>query len=261
MPTRKTRRPATIHPLIECVIFDLDDTLYDCFGQRVRLTHRFAAAAMVKAGLRADADVVYRARMKAFRDDPTLRHIDEIVCRRFGSNQKQDKERISEAARDAYFNCPVGKLTLFRGSRPLIHFFRKRGVRIFVVTFGEPKIQRAKVRALGLDDEPAIEGIYYADRAKAMTKDIALRQIQEKTGLAPGHILVVGDRPLSEIRAGKSLRMHTVRLKRGEFASQQPAGPEETADYEVRSISEVRGLPYLFGGKKTQPRIHANERE
>ncbi len=250
MPTTKTRRPATIHPLIECVIFDLDDTLYDCFGQRVRLTHRFAAAAMVKAGIRADAAAVYRARMKAFRDDPTLRHIDEIVCRRFGRNQKQDKERISEAARDAYFNCPVGKLTLFRGSRPLIHFLRKRGVRIFVVTFGEPKIQRAKVRALGLEDEPAIEAIYYADRAKAMTKDVALRQIQKKTGLPPGHILVVGDRPLSEIRAGKSLRMHTVRLKRGEFASQQPAGPEETADYEVRTISEVRGLPYLFGGKK-----------
>lgn len=250
MSSGKTHRPATAHPLIECVIFDLDDTLYDCFGQRVRLTHRFAAAAMVKAGLKADVEKVYRARMKAFRHDPTLRHIDDVVCRRFGGDQKDVQERISEAARDAYFNCPVGKLTLFRGSRPLIHFLRKRGVRIFVVTFGEPKIQRAKVRALGLEDEPAIEAIYYADRAKAMTKDIALRQIQEKTGLPPGHILVVGDRPLSEIRAGKSLRMHTIRLKRGEFRTQEPAGPQETADYEVKSISEVRGLPYLFGRQK-----------
>src|SRR5258708_22505206 len=112
MPTTKTRRPATIHPLIECVIFDLDDTLYDCFGQRVRLTHRFAAAAMVKAGITADAAAVYRARMKAFLDDPTLRHLHEIVCRRFWRNQKQDKERISEAARDAYFNCPVGNLAV-----------------------------------------------------------------------------------------------------------------------------------------------------
>ena len=246
MPTVKTHRPAA-HPLIECVIFDLDDTLYDCFGQRVRLTHRHAAAAMVKAGLRADVEAVYRARMKAFRDDPTLRHIDDVVCRRFGRDDKESRECISEASRDAYFNCPVGKLTLFRGSLPLIHDLRKRGVRIFVVTFGEPRIQRAKVRALGLESEPAIEAIYYADRSKAVTKDIALRQIKEKTRLPAGHILVVGDRPLSEIRAGKSLRMHTVRLRRGEFAAQHPAGPEETADYEVRSISEVRRLPYIFG--------------
>src|SRR4051812_24476939 len=29
-------------PLIRCVIFDLDDTLYDCFKQRVRVAHRHA---------------------------------------------------------------------------------------------------------------------------------------------------------------------------------------------------------------------------
>src|SRR5438105_4037398 len=26
---------------IGCVIFDLDDTLYDCFGQRIHVTHRY----------------------------------------------------------------------------------------------------------------------------------------------------------------------------------------------------------------------------
>jgi FMN phosphatase YigB (HAD superfamily) len=239
-------------PHIHCVIFDLDDTLYDCFGQRVRPSHRHAAEAMVRAGLKASVEAIYRARMKAFHHDPTLRHIDEVVCRQFGADgPEHDPERISRLARDAYFNLPVGNLKLFRGSLPLIHFLHHRGVRVFVVTFGEPEIQKAKVRVLGLENEPAVEHIYYADRAKALTKDIAFQKIQKKTGLPSGRILVVGDRPMSEIRAGKSLGMHTVRLKRGEFAAQKPEGPEEQPDYEVRRISEVKGLPFVFGKSKT----------
>jgi hypothetical protein len=61
---------------------------------------------------------------------------------------------------------------------------------------------------------------------------------------------------MSEIRAGKSLGMHTVRLKRGEFAAQEPAGPEEQPDFVVRGISEVRGLPYEFGNKNLATNLH-----
>src|SRR5437016_1514273 len=232
-------------PLIRCVIFDLDDTLYDCFGQRVPETHWHAAEAMVKAGLKASVKAVYRARMKAFRQDPMLRSIDAEVSRQFGAD---DLATISRMAHDAYFNCPVGKLTLFRGTRPLLRFLHRLGVRNFIVSFGEPKIQRAKMQALGLDDEPAVEEIFYADRDKVLTKEAAFRKIQEKVGLPVEQMLVVGDRPSSEIRAGKALGMHTVRLRRGEFALQEPIGKEEEPDYVVKEIGEVRRLAYRFGG-------------
>jgi FMN phosphatase YigB (HAD superfamily) len=229
-----------VRPLIGCVIFDLDDTLYDCFGQRVRVCHRNAARAMVKAGLRANVEAVYRARMRAFRQDPMLRHIDAEVCREF---QAADPEAISHASREAYFNCPVGKLTLFRGTLPLLRFLHSKRVHAFVVSFGEPKTQHAKVRALGLDDNPLIQGILYADRDKLVTKETAFRQIQKQVAIPSGQILVVGDRPMSEIRAGKELGMRTARIWRGEFASQQPQSQAEEADYVVRNISEIAKLP------------------
>ncbi|HEX7286595.1 MAG TPA: HAD family hydrolase, partial [Candidatus Angelobacter sp.] len=169
--------------MIRCVIFDLDDTLYDCFGQRVRPAHRHAAAAMVKAGLKATVEAVYRARMKAFRNDPMLRHIDPEVCRQFGA---EDVERISKAARDAYFNLPVGRLKLFRGTMPLLRFLHSRGVRVFIVSFGEPKIQKAKVKALGLEGRPAIDKIFYADRDKLLTKEAAFKKIQNDLALPAG---------------------------------------------------------------------------
>jgi FMN phosphatase YigB (HAD superfamily) len=250
---RNKKRQARRHvkPLIRCVIFDLDDTLYDCFGQRVRVAHRYAAQAMVAAGLKADPEAVYRARMRAFRTDPMLRHIDAEVSRHFGA---EDPEAVSRAAREAYFNCPVGKLTLFPGSLPLLRFLAKRGVRNFVVSFGEPKTQHAKVKALGLDRERSIEKIYFADRSNVLTKEAAFRKIQKRTRLTPGEILVVGDRPMREIRAGKELGMHTVRLRHGEFKSQMPVGPEEEPDHVIENISEVRKLPFIWGadalGKK-----------
>ena len=227
--------------LIRCVIFDLDDTLYDCLGQRVRPAHRHAAQAMVKAGLKADVDVVFRARMRAFQQDPMLHHIDAVVCREF---QAEDLEGITRAARDAYFTCPVGELKIFRGTRPLLRFLHSRGVKVFIVSFGEPEIQRAKVKALRLDLEPAIDKIFYADRDKLLTKEAAFKKIQHDVGLNASGILVVGDRPMREIRAGKELGMHTVRIRHGEFAAQEPRDKEEEPDYEVKNISEVKALPF-----------------
>ena len=241
----------TTKPIIRCVIFDLDDTLYDYFGQRMRAGHRHAAQAMVDAGLKASAEAVYRARMRAFRQDPMLRHIDAEVTRRFGAENPED---ISRVAREAYFNCPVGELTLFRGSLPLLRFLREHGVRTFIVSFGEPKIQHAKVKALGLDREPSIENIYYADRKNVLTKEAAFRKIQKKTGFPPREILVVGDRPAREIRAGRELGMRTVRLLHGEFKSQVPAAPEEKPDFAIGNISEVRELPFLWGDIETHHR-------
>lgn len=245
-------------PLIRCVIFDLDDTLYDCFGQRMRVAHRHAAQAMVEAGLNATAEAVYRARMRAFRHDPMLRYIDAEVLRHF---RAKNPETISAIAREAYFTCPVGELKLFAGSLPLLRFLAQRGVRNFIVSFGEPRIQRAKVKALGLHREPAIEKIYYADRENVLTKEAAFRRIQRKTGLKPGEMLVVGDRPAREIRAGRELGMHTVRLRHGEFKSQMPAGPEEEPDHVIRTIADVRKLPYDWGDTRSHHGVTEAQRK
>jgi FMN phosphatase YigB (HAD superfamily) len=242
-PSRAAQVNGSQGPIIRCVIFDLDDTLYDCLGQRVRVAHRYAAQAMVRAGLKAGEEAVYRARMRAFRSDPMLRYIDAEVCRRFSA---EDPEAISHAAREAYFNCPVGRLTLFPGTLPLLRHLNDRGVRSFIVSFGEPKTQHAKVASLGLDRHPHIARVLYADRDKLLTKEAAFRQIQQEAGLPAEEVLVVGDRPMSEIRAGNDLGMHTVRIRRGEFASQEPQCAEEEPDYVVGSISEVRGLAFRW---------------
>ena len=231
-------------PLITTVIFDLDDTLYDCFRQRVQLAHRHAAEAMVKAGVGATVSEVFKVRMAAFKKDPHLQFIDDAVCRRFKVANPQLAQMRSRAA---YFSTPVGKLTLFPASRRVLRTLARRGVRNFIVSFGDPETQHAKVRALGLEGEKSVKKIFYADTGKLMTKESIFQVIQKHQEKDPRRILVVGDRPSSEIKAGRSLGFHTVRLQHGEFATLEAVGAEETADRTIHSIAEVLKLPYRFG--------------
>ena len=45
---------------IKAVIFDLDDTLYDCTGSLIDASRKRAARAMVEAGLPCTEEEVYR---------------------------------------------------------------------------------------------------------------------------------------------------------------------------------------------------------
>jgi putative hydrolase of the HAD superfamily len=242
------RAQARARPLITTVIFDLDDTLYDCFRQRVRAAQMAAAVAMASAGLPASAKKIFQARMRAYKDDPQLTHIDEAVCEHFGV-PAGEREKLVRAARLAFFTLPVGKLTLFPGTLTVLRGLKKRGVRIFVVSFGDPETQRAKVAALGLDREPSIDHLFYADTSNIMTKEAFFRSILRHAERDPQRVLVVGDRPSSEIRAGNALGMHTARLRGGEFARLGAQGPEEQADFEISKIDAVLKLPFKFGQK------------
>jgi len=242
---RAGRRSAAVpRPLITVVLFDLDDTLYDCFGQRVVAAHRHASQALAAAGLPASADEILKLRLAALEADPRLEFVDLKVGRSLGV-PLTDAQR--ESAQAAYFSTPVGRLRLFPGALKLLRYLKRRRVRNFIASFGDPDTQRAKVAALGLDRESSVENIFYADRAQALTKEEVFRSILRSVESDPARVLVVGDRPASEIRAGKSLGMPTVRLRHGEFSRQEPESDAERADFEIRKIAALRKLPFHFG--------------
>ncbi len=240
----RPRSTGAPRPPITVVLFDLDDTLYDCLGQRVVAAHRNASRALAAAGLPASADEILKLRLSALEADPRLEFVDLEVGRQLGVPLSDTLRETSQAA---YFATPVGRLRLFPGALELLRYLRRRGVRNFIVSFGDPDTQRAKVAALRLDGESSVENIFYADRAQALTKEEVFRSILRSVESDPARVLVVGDRPASEIRAGKGLGMHTVRLRHGEFAVQEPESEVERADFEIRKITALRKLPFHFG--------------
>ena len=241
-------------PKISTIVFDLDDTLYDCYRQRVPEANRYACRQLLKAGLRRrggrrlTAESLLRLRRKLFRQDPDLETLDYRLCRSLGLEEAAAR-RLAQTGRHAYFSSPVGPLRLFADTLPTLCRLHVAGVRIFILTAGNRRIQQAKTRRLRLDRSPYIQRIFYTGLMRGRGKKDCLRQIIRMPG-AKKEILVVGDRPDSEIRAANALGLLTVRRRGGEFA-QRPAGSKiARADFSIRRLSELFGLPLEFVGSR-----------
>jgi HAD superfamily hydrolase (TIGR01662 family) len=66
----------------------------------------------------------------------------------------------------------------------------------------------------------------------------------EKAGCDPAESVMVGDRLNKDISGANRVGMHSVRIRQGIYADEEPLTLEEQPDYE---ISDIRDLPQLFG--------------
>ena len=236
-------------PRITTVVFDLDDTLYDCYRQRVLLAHRYACRKMLAAGLRRtlrrriSLQRLFKLRLQLFREERDLETLDRRLCARLGLRAPQ-AVRLARVGHKAYFTYPVGRLRLFPDARPTLLRLHRLGVRIFILTAGDLTIQRAKVRALGLDRLPLRKILYTGLRRGRGKRDYLRRVLRVEPD--PRRVLVVGDRQESEIRAARELGMWAVRRRGGEFARSQPEHRSERPHFTVRRLSQLFELRFLF---------------
>ncbi len=106
-----------------------------------------------------------------------------------------------------------------------------------LVTSGYHKWQAGKIEKLGiapLFHEVIIDAI--DDRSARKGKKEIFRDIMVRHNLVPSEICVVGDNPLSELRAGKELGMLTVQTLRPTVKR------TEEADHHIYHFAELREL-------------------
>jgi FMN phosphatase YigB (HAD superfamily) len=221
---------------VRAVVFDLDDTLYDCLGQCVGPAHREAAKAMVEAGAHATFDEVLEARLSLA--GLHVLDLDDAVAASFRATHPV---KVAEAGRRAFFERDPGPLTAFPFAAEVVRRVRAACPTV-LLSAGHPATQRKKVEALGLEgafDEVMLEaGIGRHD------KEEALRRWLSRGRLSAAEVLVVGDRADAEIAAAQRLGMQALRVRGGEFAGRPtPAGVPEAAD--VRGVLDYLGLPPL----------------
>ncbi|HXE75412.1 MAG TPA: HAD family hydrolase [Candidatus Xenobia bacterium] len=240
-------------PRITTVVFDLDDTLYDCFRQRVLEAHRYASRKLLEAGLNRHARrrLTLRSltalRLRLFREERNLDTLDRRLLARLKVGGQVGRH-LAHVGRDAYFSLPVRNLRLFPDTMPTLRRLHRLGVRIYIITAGHLRIQRAKTRILGLDRSPYVRRILYTGLTGGRGKKQRLRRLLRHEP-NPRRVLVVGDRPDSEIRAARELGMWAVRRVGGEFARARPARPAERARFHIRRVSQLFRLPFTFAGR------------
>ena len=221
-------------PRLRAVVFDLDDTLFDCLRQCVGPAHREAAKAMVEAGLKATTEEVLEARLALF-GVPAL-DLDDAVAATFRS---VNPVRVAEAGRRAFYEREPGPLEPFPFARDVVA--RVRAVaKTMLLSVGHPATQRKKIEALGLLG--AFDEVLLDDVFEKPSKEGALAAWLARSGFAPEDVLVVGDRPDSEIAAAGRLGMRALRIRGGEYAARAtPPGVPEADD--VRAVLPLLELP------------------
>lgn len=222
---------------LRAVVFDLDDTLVDTAGKLVSSALSDAAEAMVDAGLAAEAAAVAR-HLEALAERRVGFDYFAEAADRFGAAGEFREETIL-AGRRAYFQRPVPPIEPLPGSRSLLATLRQR-YRLFLVTAGSPETQRQKVARLELTK--AFDGICWIDSLRNEQKGAAFRKILERERLEPFRCVCVGDRVMGEIADANRLGIWTIRVRRGEFASVEPANSEETPDFTVDDLFGVAQL-------------------
>jgi len=223
---------------LKAVVFDLDDTLYDCTGTLQEASRRRAARVLVESGLpMAEEEALDLQRRLAEEHGPHFMVFDEIARR-----YKLDNEVIDKAYR-AYNSEEVGNIKLFPDVRDALSLLRGEGIRCFLLTSGIHRRQQTKIRKLGLEE--ALDEIMITDAERGELMSEVLRYLLEKHHLRPEETLIVGDRPPEEIRIGNDLGAMTAQMMHGRFSTFQPRDTRERPNYRITGIFQVPTLLHL----------------
>jgi uncharacterized cofD-like protein len=217
---------------IRAVIFDLDDTLYDCTGLLVEAARLRAAKAMVDAGLPCTPGEAYRKQLELEAQLGPRGRVFERLAELYGLGPP-----VIRRAMEAYNSDEVDDIDLFSDVVPTLHELRSRGIRVFLVTDGVHRRQEAKVRVLGL--ESLCEAIVINDVERGMLLEECFEQLLREHDLQPDEVLSVGDRIHHEIKAANTLGIISCQMLHGRFSALQPRGELETPDYRIERIGQV----------------------
>ena len=190
---------------IKAIIFDLDDTLYDCSGTLVLKSRKLAAKIISKAIKCSETEALKLQLELESRLGPKADIFHEIA------NQYNLPEDFCEEISNTINTLEVEGATLFPDTMASIDELKRTGYKLFLVTFGNREIQEKKIKVLDL--ESAFDEIIITENP--LGKEKCFKEILAKYGLEPEQVLCVGDKIKDEIEVGKRLGMSTALMKHG----------------------------------------------
>ena len=217
---------------IKALIFDLDDTLYDCTGSLVEAARQRAAAAMVEAGLPMTVDEGVRLQGELTDRYGPRYTVFNRIAEKYGLG-----EEFVSAAMAAYNSDEVESIEPFPDVAPTLRRLRIQGYQVFLVTAGVHARQQKKIDRLGI--HALFDDILIQDEERGMSREECFIELMHRHGLEPEEIVSVGDRIHSEIRISNYLKMTSVQMVHGHFKSLMPKSDLEEPDYRIHSISEI----------------------
>ncbi|MFH1978298.1 MAG: YvcK family protein [Candidatus Aenigmatarchaeota archaeon] len=217
---------------IKAIIFDLDDTLYDCYGTLADSARMRAAEAMVNAGLQVSKQEIYEAEKeiaKSFQPD---------LFTELKNKFNITDDKILEAGKKAYNSDDVQDIKPFEGAIEVLDELKKE-CKLILLTTGVHSRQEKKIKALGLGDK--FDHIIINDIEVGHTKREHFIEVLSNLELDPRQIVCFGDNPFSEIEIANNLGITSIRMLHGRFKGASPTDMAKS-DYEITNVKELPDL-------------------
>jgi len=224
-------------PGFKIVIFDLDDTLFDCSEQLIPRAVCEMCRAMVDAGLDTRVGHAMDERSRFLMTNPRSSWLDHLISH-FGvrSGFEASAENVKSAGQGAFFQRSVPPIKPFDETHQVLQTLTK-DCSLHLVTSGHPQTQKAKIEIL--DVESYFRSVRVIDPSRGENKRDVFREIKENEKAPRSKCLVVGDRLDREISEGGQLGMCTCHVKRGEFQHLIPLNDWETPNFTVTNLQDL----------------------
>lgn len=225
---------------IKAVIFDLDDTLYDCSGTLVEQGRRQAAKMLARI-TNISEEKAYRLQGEFEEKYGTKVNVYEKIVTLYNLPNTYINQLLQE------FICVnISNITLFSDVVESLVQLKSRNYKLFLVTSGEEQIQKKKIDVLGLNNS-YFDDIFITDRNNPQAKRTCFYGIIQRYNLKPEEIICVGDKIDDEIAAGKSLGIITVMFEHGRHYNSNRKNQDKfmKPHYSIKHLKELLQLKIL----------------
>jgi putative hydrolase of the HAD superfamily len=220
---------------IKGIIFDLDDTLFDCTGQLTGAARHRAAEVFSKACPQYPI-----ASWVQWQETLSQSLGSSGALIKMGQQHHLSPDLVARA-RAAYNLDLVEHITPFPDTPKTLTQLAQRGYKLTLVTSGHPVRQRQKIERLQLTHHFSEKNgtLVLHDDQKSSDKTPFIQQAANHLNLPNHTILAVGDKLDAEITSANTLGMTTVRMRHGRQKDRLPQTPQERPDIEITHLEEL----------------------
>ena len=233
---------------IKAVIFDLDDTLYDCSGSLIDASRSRAAKALVEAGLPCTEDEVYQLQKELTEKYGPYYHVFNEIVNKYNADSK-----LVTIAYKAYNSSEVSEIKPFPYVIPTLKELKEKGYKLFLLTVGVHERQEKKINILGL--KPYFDEMVISDQEIGLPMEDCMRDLIERHAINFREAVMVGDRVREELRIAKSLGMTTIQMLHGRFKNEPAVNECDKPDYKIKRIFQIATILQLQNMGKTPDRL------
>lgn len=217
--------------IIQAILFDLDDTLYD---EKQFVNGGFKAVSLyISKNNNINQNKVYQLLLDVL-EKYGSGHIFDITLKKLGVHDEKSIPKLVEIYRTHKPN-----LSLYTEVRVVLSALRKRDYKLGLITDGNVKVQKNKVEALKIRD--FFDCMIFSDEygiEKQKPNPFPYQKAMKKLEVSARETIYVGDNPYKDFINAKKIGIFTIRIIRGQYKNIK-LRKEYEPDCKIKNLNEI----------------------